>query len=50
MGRWFLILPDILVFFTIFGFGFLSGIFIILIIVAHNVIKGNTLTIRKEEF
>jgi hypothetical protein len=50
MGRWFLMLPDILVFFSIFGFGFLSGVITILIIVAYNVIVGNTLTITKEEF
>ena len=28
IDRWFLILPDILVFFSIFGFGVLTGVFI----------------------
>ena len=50
MDRWFLILPDILVFFSIFGFGFVIGILVTLGIVAYFVITGNTITITKEEF
>ena len=46
---WHLILPDILVFFSIFGFGFLSGVFAVLFIVAYNIMNGNTLTICKEK-
>mgnify|MGYP001273836748 CR=1 FL=1 len=50
MGRWFLILPDVLIFISIFGFGFLVGIFLSLIVVMYNIIKGNYITIRQEEF
>ena len=49
MGRWFLMLPDILVFFAIFGFGFLVGCFTVILFVLYHVVKGNTLTIKKEE-
>jgi len=31
MNRWFLMLPDILVFFSIWGFGFFTGVFIIVV-------------------
>ncbi len=50
MDRWFLILPDILVFFSIFGFGFLVGVFLSLIVVMYNIVKGNSITIKQEEF
>ena len=50
MDRWFLILPDMLIFFSIFGFGFLVGIFLSLIVVMYNIVKGNSITIRQEEF
>ena len=50
MDRWFLILPDMLIFFSIFGFGFLTGVFLSLIVVMYNIIKGNSITIRREEF
>ena len=50
MDRWFLILPDILVFFSIFGFGFLTGVFLSLIVVMYNIVKGNSITIKQEEF
>ena len=50
MDRWFLVLPDILVFFSIFGFGFLTGIFLSLIVMMYNIMKGNSITIRREEF
>ena len=50
MDRWFLILPDILVFFSIFGFGFLVGVFITAMIVLYFILSGHSLTIRKEEF
>jgi hypothetical protein len=50
MGRWFLILPDVLIFISIFGFGFLTGVFLSLIVVMYNIIKGNSITIRREEF
>jgi hypothetical protein len=49
MGKWYIMLPDILVFFSIFGFGFLAGVFLVLFIVAYNIMNGTTLTIRKEE-
>ena len=50
MDRWFLVLPDVLVFFSIFGFGFLTGIFLSLIVVMYNIVKGNSITIKQEEF
>jgi len=50
MDRWFLVLPDVLVFFSIFGFGFFIGVFLSLIVVVYNIIKGNSITIRQEEF
>ena len=50
MGRWFLILPDVLIFISIFGFGFLVGIFLSLIVVMYNIVKGNSITIKQEEF
>ena len=50
MDRWFLILPDMLIFFSIFGFGFLVGVFLSLSVVMYNIIKGNSITIRQEEF
>jgi hypothetical protein len=50
MGRWFLILPDVLIFISIFGFGFLVGIFLSIIVVMYNIVKGNSITIRQEEF
>ena len=50
MNRWFLMLPDILIFFSIFGFGFFMGVFISVIVVIYNIMKGNSITIRQEEF
>ena len=50
MGRWFLVLPDILIFFSIFGFGFFMGVFLSLIVVMYNIVKGNSITIKQEEF
>jgi hypothetical protein len=50
MDRWFLILPDMLIFFSIFGFGFLVGIFLSLIVIMYNIMKGNSITISREEF
>ena len=50
MGRWFLVLPDLLVFFSIFGFGFFAGIIVMLIVIFYNIMKGNSITIRREEF
>ena len=50
MDRWFLVLPDLLVFFSIFGFGFFAGIIVMLIVIFYNIMKGNSITIRREEF
>ena len=50
VGRWFLVLPDILVFFSIFGFGFMVGCFTVGMVVFYHAFKGNTLTIKQEEF
>jgi len=50
MERWFLVLPDILVFISIFGFGFFMGVFVVGMIVFHHARKGNTLVIKEEEF
>jgi len=50
MGSWFLMLPDILVFISIFGFGFLMGVFTVGVVVVYHAFKGNTLTIKQEEF
>ena len=50
MGRWFLILPDLLVYFSIFGFGFFAGILVMLVVIFYNIMKGNSITIRQEEF
>ena len=50
MGRWFLVLPDVLVFFSIFGFGFFAVIIVMLIVIFYNIMKGNSITIKQEEF
>jgi len=50
MDKWFLILPDILVFISIFGFGFFIGVFLTFSIVFYNIMKGNSITIKEEEF
>ena len=50
MDRGFLVLPDVLVFFSIFGFGFFTGVFLSLIVVMYNIVKGNSITIKQEEF
>jgi len=50
MGRWFLILPDVLVFISIFGFGFMVGCFAVCMVVFYHARKGNTLVIKEEEF
>ena len=50
MDRWFLVLPDVLVFFSIFGFGFFAGIIVMLIVIFYNIMKGNSITIKQEEF
>tara|TARA_Y100001951_G_C11063941_1_gene142365 strand:- start:34 stop:222 length:189 start_codon:yes stop_codon:yes gene_type:complete len=46
--RWFLILPDILVFFTIFGFGVLTGVCFFLLFILTYCWKGGTITVKHE--
>jgi len=43
-----LYVKDIFLFLCIFGFGYLLGVFTVFMIVVFNVIKGNTITIKKE--
>lgn len=50
MDRWFLVLPDLLVYFSIFGFGFFAGIIVMLVVIFYNIMKGNSITIKQEEF
>jgi len=42
-------IDDFFVFLSIFGFGYLTGISTAAVIIAYNLISGNTLIFRKEE-
>jgi len=47
-GRIFLILPDLLVYLSIAGFGYLMGLFTVLIVVVYFIMNNHTITIKKE--
>ena len=46
-GRIFLILPDLLVYLSIAGFGYLMGLFTVFIIVVYFIMNNHTLIIKK---
>ncbi|SVD13740.1 uncharacterized protein METZ01_LOCUS366594 [marine metagenome] len=48
-GRIFLILPDLLVYLSIIGFGYLMGLFTVLIVVVYFIMNNHTITIKKED-
>ena len=46
IDRWFLILPDILVYFAIYGFGVLTGIFLFVVLAVVYCWDGGAIHIR----
>jgi len=42
-------LPDIMVYISIFGFGFLVGFLLTIMIVVYFVMSGHTIVIKKED-